>query len=184
MIAPGEKIRAGRLRRLGVVVAAVIVAVLVWLLLKGGGEHRATAGATPQIVGVGELRSLSGQLGHPIYWAGPEPGARLELTHDADGRVYVRYLTGGAPAGDPRPLFLTVGTYPVPDAQAALRRAARQSSAPLRRVPGGGLALVRPGDPTSVYFAYPGSSSQVEVFDPSPKRALDLVLSGGVVPVG
>jgi hypothetical protein len=37
--------------------------------------------------------------------------------------------------------------------------------------------------PTSVYLAWPGSRYEVEVFDPSPKHALDLVLSGAIVPI-
>ena len=96
----------------------------------------------------------------------------------------MRYLDESAQAGDPRPLFLTVGSYPVPDAVAALRKAAAQPGVKLRQVASGGLALINIKNPTSVYLAYPGSDDQIEVYDPSPQRALRLVLSGQVKPVG
>ena len=51
-------------------------------------------------------------------------------------------------------------------------------------VPGGGLAVYSTSSPTNVYVAYPGSDVQIEVFDPSAKRALRLVTSGRVAPVG
>jgi hypothetical protein len=38
--------------------------------------------------------------------------------------------------------------------------------------------------PTSVYLAYPESDYQIEVFDPSPTRAVELVTSGQVKQVG
>jgi hypothetical protein len=49
---------------------------------------------------------------------------------------------------------------------------------------GGGLAFQYKSRPTSVYLAYPGSNYQIEVFDPLPRRALDLVVSGQVKAVG
>jgi hypothetical protein len=108
----------------------------------------------------------------------------MELTDEADGRVYIRYLGPGVQAGDPRPLFLTVGTYPVPDARAAIERTARQPGASLRHIAAGGIALVNARKPTSVYIAYPRSDTQIEVFDSTPGNALRLVLSGQVTPVG
>ena len=35
----------------------------------------------------------------------------MELSETGKARVYLRYLTEGAEAGDPRPAFLTAGTY-------------------------------------------------------------------------
>ena len=37
--------------------------------------------------------------------------------------------------------------------------------------------------PTSVYFVGPDKAVQVEVYDPSPRRAMQLALSGRVRPV-
>jgi hypothetical protein len=118
-----------------------------------------------------------------VYWAGPQAGVVYEFTEAADGRVYVRYLTGGVKVGTPRPSFLTVGTYLVPDAVAAVRRAARQPGAVTLALRGGAIGVYNRARPTSVYFAYPGSRVQVETYDPSAAVARGLVLSGAVQPV-
>jgi len=166
--------------------AAVLVAVVglvAWLLLGGDGDEPASAGA-PQAAGVEQLRDLAASVGHDVYWAGPAgAGTELELTHEADGRIFVRYLNDGGEVGDPRPRFTTVATYPVPAALAALRKEAAGPDAITRTLPGGGLAYLNADQPTSVYLAWPGSDYEVEVFDPSPKHALDLVLTGAIVPV-
>jgi hypothetical protein len=52
------------------------------------------------------------------------------------------------------------------------------------QVPGGGLALVDEKYPKSVHLAFPNVNYQVEVFDPSPKRALAVATSGQVRPAG
>ena len=49
--------------------------------------------------------------------------------------------------------------------------------------PGGGIGVYSSSQPTNVYVAYPGSNLQIEVFDPSAKRAQQLVASGQVTPV-
>lgn len=183
------KLRGDRLRRVSVVVAALVVALIAWLLLGGGDSGGGNGGEVaangkPQLASAAELRSLEGAVGHPVYWAGEQAGARIELTRTSDGRIYVRYLTANAPLGDPQPRFLTVGTYPISDAAAAVTSAAGRSGAKLRHVGGGGVAFIDPAHPSSVYLAYPGSNSEIEVFDPSPQRALGLVLAGSIVPVG
>ncbi len=184
--APDAGIPAGRVRLVAGIAAAAAIVVIAWLLLKDDGSSDSGAKATgaPTIATEAELSSLADSLGHPLYWAGPLPGTRLELTNEADGRVYVRYLDGSAEAGDPRPDFLTVGTYPVPDATAAIRRASHTPGTKVRQLSDGAVALVNTNKPTSVYIAHPGSDSQIEVYDPSGKRALGLVLSGQIKPVG
>lgn len=134
-------------------------------------------------VSVGALKALSASLRHPVYWAGARAGVVYEFTEAADGRVYIRYLTGGVKVGTPRPDFLTIGTYPVPDAAGALRRAAHQHGAVALALRGGAIGFYNRARPTSVYFAYPGSRVQVETYDPSAAVARALVVSGGVRPV-
>ncbi len=140
-------------------------------------------GTTVEAVSVATLRGLPITLGHPLYWAGPRTATTYELTRSPDGRVYVRYLTGKAQVGSPLPDFLTIGTYVVPNAAAAVRAAAAQPGAV--RVPvRGGFGFYNSARPTSVYFAYPGSNIQVETYDPSPALARQLVESGAITPVG
>ena len=79
---------------------------------------------------------------------------------------------------------LTVATYPVPRAFAALRRSAARNPNGTIRLSGGGLAVVDAGYPKSIHVAYPGVPYQVEVFDPSPARARAIVSSGQVKAVG
>lgn len=160
--------------------AFLVAALLAVLLLGGSGGD---ASATPQATDSAQLRELSAAIGHPVFWAGaPAAGTELELTRSADDAVYVRYLSGDGALGDQRAQFTTVGTYPVPSAFAVLSRAAEQPTAITRNLPGGGLALLDTRRPQSVYLAWPGAGYEVEVFDPSPKRALDLVLDGAVAP--
>lgn len=142
----------------------------------------ASSGTTVEAVSVGTLTTLPTTLGHSVYWAGPRAGTTYELTRSPDGRVYVRYLTGGAKVGSPLPDFLTVGTYVVPNAEAAVHAAAAQPGAVKVSVPGG-VGFYNRARPTSVYFAYPNSAVQVETYDPSAAEARRLVETGAIKPI-
>lgn len=175
-------------------IGAAIVAGIILAATSGSASPKSDAtapAATPpapastttvQAASLATLRALPGSLGHPVYWDGPRNGARYELTRTPDGRAYIRYLTGGAKVGSPLPDFLTVGTYVVPNAEAAVVAAAAQPGAvrlPLK----GGVAFYNRARPTSVYFAYAGSDVQVETYDPSASVARQLVESGAIKPV-
>jgi hypothetical protein len=166
----------------GIAIAAG-VGVLLWLLLRG--DETPTARRAPATAAsISQLNAFASSVNHPIYWAGPQPAYTYELSRAKDGRVYVRYLPAGVEVGDPKPDYLTVGTYPEPHALATLRATAKKQGAQLIRLAGGGLAFQYKSRPTSVYLAYPGSNYEIEVFDPSAKRALQLVASGQVKQVG
>jgi hypothetical protein len=151
------------------------------LLLRGGSE---TAVGSAHGADSAELSALSRQLDQPIFWAGPaNPGSSLELTEAADGSVFVRYLPDGGAPGDSRERFTTVATYSVPDAYAALQNQARRASVVSRDLPAGGLATLDARRPNSVHIAWPDSGYEVELFDPSPRRALELVLDGAIAPI-
>lgn len=175
----------------GAVVAAILIASSGSVSPKPAAGSSTTSpsgpaatvnGATVAAVSLATLRALPVSLGHPVYWAGPRAGTTYELTRSPDGRVYVRYLTGGAQVGSPLPDFLTIGTYVVPNAAAAVRAAAAQPGAvPVAVL--GGIGFYNRARPTSVYFAYPGSNIQVETYDPSAAVARRLVESGAITPV-
>jgi hypothetical protein len=170
--------------RLGAVLAAVAaVALMAWIVLRDGGKDESSAGA-PVAASIEDLKELSGTLGHPVYWAGEREGSTYELTRADNGNVFIRYLPAGTEVGDERPGFLTVGTYPYPNAFSAVRKASRTRGAFVRKAGGGGLVVSRKNLPRSVYLAYPRSNLLLEVYDPSPQRARRLVLSGQVRPVG
>ena len=162
---------------------AVVIGLVLWLVLRGGGGKEAQR-APATAASITRLNRFASSVGHPIYWAGSQPSFTYELSRTNDGRVYIRYLPPGVKTGTSKPDYLTVGTYPQPHAFATLRATAKKQRAQLIHLAGGGLAFQYKGRPTSVYLAYPGSNYQIEVFDPSQTRALQLVRSGQVQPVG
>jgi hypothetical protein len=186
--------------RIGAVVAlALAIAFVVWLLVRGNDNSSPTAKTSPpaattpakttpapretvKAASAQSLRALAQSSGHPIYWAGPQPNVRYELTQVTDGRIYIRYLPKGVPIRD-KHLYPIVATYPVPNAYKAVRTAAKESGAVTFHTNRGGLAVYNQSAPTNVYLAFPGSKYQVEVFDPNPSRARQLVRSGTVRPI-
>jgi len=177
--AAGAGLRRSRLP--GIVAAAALAAVAVVLAVAGGDDESPATERPPRIVGPAALIELADDLGHPVYWAGPRPPRRLELS-ERSGDTYVRYLPPRASAGAEGAL-LTVGTYAVADAAAAVRRAAAEAGVAVESGPRGSVVLAESA-PTSAYMVRPGSDLQVEVFDPRPGRAAELVRSGAIVSVG
>jgi hypothetical protein len=169
------------IRRGAVAAAALLVAVIAYILISGGDNND----SGKEVVGgdAAKIQELAADEGHPVYWAGPTGAQTFEWTSLPDGKVYVRYLTGGAQLQDPRPRFLTVGTYPVGNGVAAIKNAAKGPDYLTFNVKGGGIGLINKKGAQSVYLAYPGSKYQIEVFDPNPARARQLVTSGKIQPV-
>lgn len=149
-----------------------------------GGLHSGTtaAGATPVAVSAASLRTLAASLGHPLYWAGPKPGYAYELTRTSNGNVYVRYLPAGVKVGT-KAGYLTIATYPFPNALAVIRRQAEGHGADTIHLAGGGIAVVDRAYPKSIHLSYPKSDYQVEVFDPSPARVRQIVSAGRIASV-
>lgn len=175
-----------RRRVVGSLLATLLAVAAVALAIVGGGGGSGSSHAVgvPHIVSVSDLTELESALGHPLYWAGERPPNQLELKEEEEGSVYLRYLPPGTEAGDPNQQFLTVGTYPVPSAVAALRRTAARAGVSVERLSGGGVVLRNPGSEGSVYLAYPGTDLEIEVYDPLPGRSLRLIRSGAIEPVG
>lgn len=165
----------------------VLIAATALIAGCGGGTstNPATTGtrAEPVKASVDALRKVASVVDHPVYWATGQTPATYELTQTADGRIYIRYLPEGVALGDPRPSFLTVGTYPQAGAFAALRRASTRPGAFVAKLPGGGLMVSQKATPNSVFFATPKSPVLVEVFDPTANRAATLITSGAVRPI-
>jgi hypothetical protein len=167
-------------------VALLVVAIILFAVMLLTRGHSATTMLPPvgKPAGVSEsqLKALASQLNHPIYWAGPKPGA-YELTRTTDGRIYIRYLPSADKVGDRTPNYLTVGTYPAKQAFPAIKRAAARQGGVSANIDHGGLLVFNNSTPKSVYFSYPKSGYQVEVYDPSPQQARTLVLGGKITPV-
>ena len=111
------------------VVLAVLVGVVVWLIVKDNHEAGKpdVPSASSSAATLDTVRTLPGELGHDVYWAGPDATATYELTQ-VGRNLFIRYLPPGVDVGDPRPDFLTVGTYPVPNAYRVLTRQGGQTT--------------------------------------------------------
>ena len=165
-------------RRLVAALAAVVAAAgIAAALVLTGGPDRLELGK-PRIVSSAQLSSYAESAGRPIYWAGETAdGYELELTEVAGQRTYVRYLTSGAKAGDPRPAFTTVATYPVKGAHAQLTESSSRPGSVETKAENGALVLYYRKAPSNVYVAHPGSDQLVEVYAPEPSGALQLAKS-------
>jgi hypothetical protein len=167
---------------LAVRIAALAVAIAAAVFLLIGGEEQPAeirdGAATP--VTAGELGAFARSRPTDVYWAGDVASRALELTatHDA---TFVRYLprTRRATAGS----SLTIATYPLADAYATATARARSDGMTSRRLVGGGIAVWSLEQPTSVYLAWRGTPSLIEIYAPTPAEARSVALSGRVRPV-
>lgn len=164
-------------------VIAVLVMVFLWSLVIEADEDD-ERGDGPEIVQSGDLSDAAERLGHPIYWAGERPKTKLELAESDAGRVYIRYLDEDAEAGVRSTDFMTVATYPVENAVAALRRGVKnRPNAELARGDDGAVVLIDPDTPGNVRIAYPGADEQVELYTPDVEQSIRLSTNGGIQPV-
>lgn len=136
----------------------------------------------PTIVTEQQLRELGSTQG-VVYWAGPDNDRAYEVTHMADGTIYVRYLSKDAKAGT-NDQYLTVVTYPQKNAFALLQSRVDSGGATGVMTETGALVAVDKGFPKSTYFAFPGVDVQVEVFAPKQDESHNLVLDGSIVLLG
>lgn len=165
-------------RTLLFVLVAALLAVLTVSFLDGDEEERAAA---PPGLDASQLANAAAGTGRAVYWVGPRPGARYELTETDAGWVYVRYLRDDAEAGEREQPYLTVATYPAKDAVGELRLAAREApGAKLRRSAEGQVLLIDPSLPESAYVAYPRGTVQVEINSPARGQAWRLASAGAV----
>lgn len=140
-----------------------------------------SVGTRAKLVSVADLTAAAKSQSHPVYWAGPRTGSVYELSQPT-GRFYVRYLPPGTKAGT-SVAALTVGTYSVSNAFAVVQRLAGRPGSVQVPVTGGAIAFSAKSAPASVYVAFPGKDVEVEVYDPSPGGARQLVTSGKIVPL-
>jgi hypothetical protein len=196
-----------RRRTVAILAAAVLVGIGVWAAVHFRDSSSSTATTTeaattttatvararaakppvaafkPKAMTAAELKALAAKVAHPTYWAGPRSGVTYEVTKNAKGVVYVRYLPRGVKVGSTKP-YLTIATYPDPRALAKMQSLIGRSDWTPIVTGGQAIAAYNTDHPTSVYIAYPGVDVQVEVYDPSAQRAHDLVASHAVVQLG
>ena len=165
------------------IAAAAAILGIAWLVV---GNDTFTSSDEPTALPVGPVGlsasgmvTLGNAVGQPIYWAGPKQGYVYELTRTEQGNVYIRYLPPRVDVGAKEAKYLVIVTYPYKDAFNALKNVANGKEV---AIPGGGIALVDESSPRSVHVAFPNTDYQVEVYDPSPARSLEVARSGAVRP--
>ena len=175
--APRRNLRA--IAGFGLVLA--VVATVAMLVVDRSADAPAQEAAGAVVVSAEELASFAGSQGASIYWAGPIRGRILELTRTNTG-TFVRYLPAGiAVGGSSR--ALTIATYPLPDAYGTAAGRAKKAEMTSTRTANGGLAVWSKKQPTSVYVAFRGVPSLIEVYAPQANEARTLALSGRLRPV-
>lgn len=182
--------------RIGAVIAlAIAAAFVIWLLVRNNDNNSSSSTTTngttasvrpipPIAASPAAIRALSTSSNQSIYWIGPRPGTTYELTRTGSGRVFIRYLPAGAKIGNKNAAYTIVASYPTPSALKVLQDLSKQPGEKSVPAPGGGIAVWGTDRPTNVYVAFPGSDTEIEVFDPSAQKALRLVTTGRVAPVG
>lgn len=175
--------------RIGVagLIALVVVVVLLINALGGddGGEETAAASGEEVVaLSEAELRAKVAESGATVYWVGAMPNTTsFEYTRTADDRFYVRNLSEDAEAGDPRPDFVTIGTYPVADAKGALK-VAEEAAPDQKIVRKDGYEVLADKGASSAYVVFDEQPDlQVEVFAPNPGEARLLAMSGALGPI-
>jgi hypothetical protein len=183
----GDGMDVNRVRRwvlAGLIAAGVVVLAIV---LFGGdsGDDSSAGEAEAEAVALSEAELLAetSGLGGPAYWVGPREGTEsYELTTTEDGRIYIRYLTGDAEAGDESAEFVSVGTYPFPDAKAGLQRSAQEGGGEIEQGQGYELLV---GDNDNAYVVFGDEPEmQVEIYSPQPGEAEQLARDGSLEPIG
>ena len=174
-------------KRAVVAFGVIAAAIAVTIALVVGSHHSSSPAATvkpilPTLFTASGLQTLAAGLNQPVYWIGPVPGDRYEVTRTTANAVYVRYLPLGVDAGTRQGKYLLIATYPLYQALASLKTS--DNGHPLR-VAGakGAIAVVEGGKPTNVRVAFPNVDYEVELYDPSPKKARKLARSGALTPV-
>ena len=129
----------------------------------------------------GELRAAVADTGQTIYWVGPEENAMYTLENFGDTSIFIRYLPEGKGADDTREIYLVIATYFVNNAYEAIRAAGEEQDSVGLISPDGAAIYYSKKSPTNVYMAFPNQSIQIEIFDPTPGRAIELATTDGAI---
>ena len=161
---------------------SVIATFGISSLFSNNSNSTSTEAKTGQIaLSEQELKSVVMNLNTVIYWAGPLENAKYTLNVDEAGAAFIRYLPNGEGANDTEKKYLTVATYKVNAAFDAVKAAGNEQDGIGLITADGAAVYYNKNSASNVYLAYPGQDLQIEVFDPTPGRALQLVNTTGLL---
>lgn len=174
-----------RLKAFSVRACALVVLSVLIVAQTGCGNKKEPLTPGADILTQPQLQAKVAKLGYPVYWLGPRENTEYEYTHRADGRVYIRYVKPGTTAGS-YTRFLTVGTYPMPDAYEVVKKVSKLPDAREIDVKGGIIGAQSEKKPQSVYAAFRGKDLELEVYSPDEGAAVQEVQDGNLqtVPTG
>ncbi len=163
----------------------MVTALLVFgaiSLFSNGSSTSSTQSSEGQLaLSEDELKSVVANLNSVVYWVGPLDNAKYTLDVTDAGAAFVRYLPNGEGANDTAKNYLIVATYRVNAAYDAVKTAGNEQDGIGLMTSDGAAVYYNKNAATNVYMAYPGQDLQIEVFDPSPGKALQLVNTTGLV---
>jgi hypothetical protein len=132
----------------------------------------------------GELKDVVGKLGETVYWAGPMRGAKYTINAQNVGAIYVRYLPNGKGISDTTPKFRVIATYKEDNGYDATLAAGNQpNGVSFAKPDGAGVVYYNKNTPTNVYLAYKSRPYQIEIFDPSAEKSVELANSDDAIQV-
>lgn len=175
---------------IGGAVAIIVIAAIVSFAAGGDDSPSSsgngiTASATAVPVNTDGLRAAVTAVGGTgkVYWAGEEAGFTYVLRTEANGQASVRYIPEGGDANAAGAVYRVLGSYPIKGAFEVTKKAANTPDSVLLTNSDGSVVVYDKRKTTNVYIAFPDVDVQVEIFDPTPGKALELATSGRIVKV-
>ena len=170
---------------IAVLITSIVTALLVFgftSIFSSDTSTSASQTTTGQLaLSEAELKSVVANLNSVVYWVGPLENAKYTLDVTDAGAAFVRYLPNGQGANDTAKNYLIVATYRVNAAYDAIKTAGNEQDGIALMTSDGAAVYYNKNASTNVYMAYPGQDLQIEVFDPTPGKALQLVNTTGLV---
>jgi hypothetical protein len=128
-----------------------------------------------------ELKDIAMRLDSKVYWIGPLNKYKYVLTVNGSGVYFIKYIPDGYDPTDLAKKYTTVATYKVTSAFEAIKSIDGREDG-IHLLSSDGKAIFYSKETaTNVYAAFPNEDLQIEVFDPSPGRALRYVNTPGLL---
>lgn len=181
-------------RRAVLIVGAVVVIVVAAIIsFTVGGDDKKSSSSNTTIAATQQppvnaegLKTAVAAVGGAgkVFWAGEEAGFTYVLSTQENGQASVRYIPAD---GDPQaggPVYRVLGSYPIRDAFNVTKKAGEAADSVLLTNSDGSVVVYNKNKTTNVYIAFPKVDVQIEIFDPTPGKALELATSGRIVAIG
>ena len=175
----------------GAVVVVVVAAIIAFTVggddkksSNNGGDNAAQQSNVQIGLNADGLKTAVAAIGRPVYWAGAEPDYQYVLQTFGNGQTTVRYIPKDGDPNNQEAVYRVMGTYPIKGAFDVTTKAGQAENSALLTNSDGSIVVYNKSKTTNVYVAFPGVDVQIEIYDPTPGKALEIATSGRVVAVG